>query len=112
MEKKKKEDLHVRTVYRKEQDFIAPFSSRGPVTHSWEVKPDLVAPGVSINSTIPRGYLSLNGTSMSSPHVAGAAALILQAHHAKRLGERLQSEGVNLVSGGTDNHLLLLDLQS
>ncbi|KMK78270.1 serine hydroxymethyltransferase [Alkalihalobacillus pseudalcaliphilus] len=32
--------------------------------------------------------------------------------NAKRLGEKLQSEGVNLVSGGTDNHLLLLDLQS
>ncbi|WP_413377937.1 serine hydroxymethyltransferase [Alkalihalobacillus sp. 1P02AB] len=32
--------------------------------------------------------------------------------NAKRLGEKLQSEGINLVSGGTDNHLLLLDLQS
>ncbi|WP_100405720.1 serine hydroxymethyltransferase [Bacillus solitudinis] len=32
--------------------------------------------------------------------------------NAKRLGEKLTSEGINLVSGGTDNHLLLLDLQS
>lgn len=63
-----------------ERDILADFSSRGPVTSTWEIKPDIVAPGVAINSTIPGGYLSLQGTSMAAPHVAGAAALIKQAH--------------------------------
>ena len=60
---------------------IADFSSRGPVMDNWMVKPDVVAPGVNIVSTVPGGYYaSMQGTSMSAPHVAGAAALILEAH--------------------------------
>ncbi|MEH7011224.1 S8 family serine peptidase [Neobacillus niacini] len=77
---KSKTDLLANISVSEEKDLLADFSSRGPVTETWEVKPDIVAPGVAINSTIPGGYLSLQGTSMAAPHVAGACALIKQAH--------------------------------
>ncbi len=66
-------------IWKTEADVLAGFSSRGPVTHNWEIKPDVVAPGVAINSTVPGGYKLLQGTSMASPHVAGACAILKQA---------------------------------
>ncbi len=95
---------------------VPSFSARGPIT--WQnadglgpaagtvlPKPDLVAPGVAVTSSVGTGYLSYSGTSMAAPHVAGIAALMRQARPdltPAAIADGLRASAVDIGAPGAD----------
>lgn len=97
------------------QDQPAAFSSRGPRLGDGAIKPEIVAPGVgivaarasgtSLGDLIDAHYTSLSGTSMATPQVAGAAAIVAQQHpgwDAAALKARLVSTSTTLAGEPVD----------
>ena len=68
-------------------NIMAGFSSQGPTDVDFRVKPDVVAPGVNVLSSIPHQFCAtppcfafFQGTSMATPHLAGSAAVVIGQH--------------------------------
>ena len=93
-------------------DLIADFTSEGPTDVDFRTKPDLVAPGVNVLSSVPANacatppcFAFMNGTSMATPHLAGAAA-VLRAQHPDWSAADIRSAIVN-----TAKRNVVLDLE-
>ncbi len=97
------------------QDIMAGFSSRGPTDVDFRVKPDVVAPGVNVLSSIPcprdtngtvlpgcggdGSWAFFQGTSMATPHLAGSAAVV-RSQHPSWTAAQVRSAIVNTAERG------------
>ena len=87
-------------------DILADFSLRGPDPAPYQdiQKPDITGPGVNIYAAIPinlGGYGNISGTSMSSPHTAGSAALVRAVHGDWTVSETKSAIMMTSFNGGT-----------
>ena len=91
-------------------NWVSSFSSRGPIT--WDgvqyIKPDVAAPGSGVESAKDKGgYVTMDGTSMATPHVAGVCALVLQANPAltpAQVVDIVRSTAKDISTPGHDNN--------
>jgi len=90
-----------------ESNQVASFSSRGPSTCGGEIKPEIVAPGVSVRSSYKGGsYRLMSGTSMAAPYIAGLVVLARQYNPdatVEEIKSAIIQSAADLGTSGEDN---------